>query len=223
MAGIWIEDRSTLKDVFALLGAEDWDCDWLITDLDCYDYEGWEGCEKWAEERLFLTNRQLLHDVELRDMQLIWGIFSALPAGCTEAEALAAGLPSFKLNERQESVYLSDTLLPQNTLAFLEISVEDSSSTTVVSADPELLKPLYGLPEWTEDAENSNRRFHQMRAMAEALTGELGWGGMNAFTRRNLYYLLWRTLYYHRPDRPVREEEVRAAYLELWKERGPYV
>lgn len=218
MAGIWIEDRSTLKDVFALLGAEDWDCDWLITDLDCYDYEGWEGCEKWAEERLFLTNRQLLHDVKLRDMQLIWGIFSALPAGCTEAEALAAGLPSFKLNERQESVYLSDTLLPQNALAFLEISVEDSSSTTAVSADPELLKPLYGLPEWTEDAENSNRRFHQMRAMAEALTGELGWGGMDAFTRRNLYYLLWRTLYYHRPDRPVREEDVRAAYLELWKE-----
>lgn len=218
MAGIWIEGRSTLKDVFALLGAEDWDCDWLITDLDCYDYEGWEGCEKWADERLFLTNRQLLHDIELRDMQLIWGIFSALPAGCTEAEALAAGLPSFKLNERGESPFLSDVLLPQNALAFLEISVEDSSSTTVVSADPELLKPPYGLPEWTEDAEKKNRRFHQMRATAEALTGELGWGGMDAFTRRNLYYLLWRTLYYHRPDRPVREEDVRAAYLELWKE-----
>lgn len=218
MAGIWIEDRSTLKEVFALLGAEDWDCDWLITALDCYDYEGWEGCEKWAEERLFLTNRQLLHDVELRDMQMIWGIFSALPAGRTEAEALAAGLPSFKLNERQESVYLSDTLLPQNALAFLEISVEDSSSTTVVSVDPELLKPLYGLPEWTEDAERKNRRFHQMRAMVEALIKELGWGGMNAFTRRNLYVRLWRTLYYHLPDRPVREEDVRAAYLELWKE-----
>lgn len=222
MAGIWIEDRSTLKEVFALLGAEDWDCDWLITDLDCYDYEGWEGCEKWAEERLFLTNRQLLHDVELRDMQFIWGIFSALPAGHTEAEALAAGLPSFKLNERQESVYLSDTLLPQNALAFLEISVEDSSSTMVVSADPELLKPLYGLPEWTEDAERKNRRFHQMRAMAEALIKELGWGGMNAFTRRNLYGRLWRTLYYHRPDRPVREEDVRAAYLDLWKEKEPH-
>lgn len=219
MAGIWIEGRSTLREVFSLLGAESWDCNWLMTDLECYDYEGWEGCEKWAESQLFLTNRQLLHDVELRDMQFIWGIFSALPAGCTEAEALAAGLPAFELNDRKESIYLSDTLLPQNSLAFLEISVEDSSSATVVSADPALLRSLYGLPEWTEDAEKKNRRFHQMRAMAGALTEELGWGGMNAFTRRNLYGLLWRALYDHRPDRPVREADVRTAYLNLWKER----
>ncbi len=217
MAGIWIEGRSTLREVFSLLGAESWDCNWLMTDLECYDYEGWEGCEKWAERRLFLTNRQLLHDVELRDMQFIWGIFSALPCGRAEAEAL--GLPSFRLNERGESPFLSDVLLPQHPLAFLEISVEDSSSTTAVSADAALLRPLYGLPEWTEDAEKKNRSFHQMRALAEALKEELGWGGMDAFARRNLYGLLWRALYYHRPDRPVREEDVRAAYLELWKER----
>lgn len=138
MAGIRIEGRSTLPEVFALLRAETRDCGWLVTDLSCYDYEGWEGCGKWAEERIFLTNRQPLHDVALRDMQFIWGIFSAVPVAYTEAEAL---------------------------------------------------------------------------------TKELGWGGMNAFTRRNLYALLWRALYHRRPDRPVRPEKVRAAYLDLWKEK----
>ena len=44
---------------------------WLITDLECYDYCGWDGCEKWAESRLFLSDEELRHDVNLRDMQFL--------------------------------------------------------------------------------------------------------------------------------------------------------
>lgn len=32
---------------------------WLISGLDCVDHCGWEGCEKWAQETLFLTDEPL--------------------------------------------------------------------------------------------------------------------------------------------------------------------
>lgn len=57
-----------------------------------------------------------------------------------------------------ESCYLVDVLRPQHPLAFLEIVSEDSSSVTVIAEDRALLEPLFHLPEWTEDAEASNRR-----------------------------------------------------------------
>lgn len=40
---------------------------------------------------------------------------------------------------------------------------------------------------------------------------------MDAYTRRNLTGLLWRELYHHRPERPVCESEIEAAYQRLWK------
>ena len=35
---------------------------WLITDLECYEHSGWDDCEKWAEEELFLTDEELCRD-----------------------------------------------------------------------------------------------------------------------------------------------------------------
>ena len=67
---------------------------WLITDLDCCDYCGWDGCEKWAERELFLTDEELLHDINLRNMQMIWGVFSAIPPNTPKR--ISTNIPSPK-------------------------------------------------------------------------------------------------------------------------------
>ena len=41
-------DTSQFKEILAAL-PELPPHNWLITDLDCFDYCGWDGCEKWAE------------------------------------------------------------------------------------------------------------------------------------------------------------------------------
>ena len=50
MAGVLIENSGYLWEILRLLGAERWNCNWLITELECYDHCGWDGCEKWAED-----------------------------------------------------------------------------------------------------------------------------------------------------------------------------
>ena len=73
MPCVYVE-TSCFKDILASL-PELPPHNWLITDLDCFDYCGWDGCEKWAERELFLTDEELLHDINLRNMQMIWGVF----------------------------------------------------------------------------------------------------------------------------------------------------
>lgn len=221
MAGVLIERNGCLRDILHLLKAETWECSWLLTGLECYDYCGWSGCEKWAEETLLLTNRELLYDVDLRDMQFVWGILSAIPARHTREEILAAGLPAFTdTNGRWRCG--GETLLPQHPLAFLEIISEDSSTVTVIARDRTLLRPLYGLPEWTEDAEEQNRRFRRLRTMADELVRERGWGRMSEYMRRNLYGGLWHDLYHHRPERAVCWNEVAARFDDYWRGEEKY-
>lgn len=210
MAGVWIEGRSTLREVFRLLNAREWDCNWLITDLECYDYCGWEGCEKWSRDQLFLSNQVLLHDVELRDMQFVWGILSAIPARYSKEQVLSEQLPSFESNRGESRV-----LLPQHPLAFLEISSEDSSSVTVIAKDAKILQPLYQLPEWTQDAERQNQQFCQMQRIVDQLINELGYGGMNEWMQTNLLFHLWHCLYHHQPEKTVQEKEIRELYLRI--------
>ena len=95
MPGILIERGGYLREILQLLGAAAWDCQWLITGLECYDTCGWEGCEKWGQETLLLSNGDFLRDVEARDMQFVWGIFSAIPASYTREEIFAHPLPAF--------------------------------------------------------------------------------------------------------------------------------
>lgn len=212
MAGILIENTGHLKEILRLLGAENWDCSWLITELECYDHYGWEGSERWAGETMFLSNRDFLHDVELRDMQFVWGILSAIPAPYTQEQVLSFPLPAFSEDENGETCYLSDELRPQHPLAFLEIMSEDSTSVTVIARDIEPLRPLFRLMEWTEDAESNNRRFRQLRQIADRLVGEWGYGSMTPWMRANLYFNLWQSLYHHRPEKAVCEDEVRKLY-----------
>lgn len=216
MAAVLIERGGYLREILRLLGAMDWDCRWLITGLECYQAQGWPGCEKWQQETPVLTNEELIQDIEARDLQFVWGIFSAIPSRYSRAEILSHPLPDF-LDENGRSRCLRQHLLPQHPLAFLEIFSEDSSTITVIAPRAEILRPLYGLDCWTEDAEEQSRRFLALEAVTDQLTRRQGYGAMDAYTRRNLTGLLWHELYHHRPDRPVRREEIEAAYLRLWK------
>lgn len=216
MAAVLIERGGYLREILRLLGASSWDCRWLITGLECYQAQGWPGCEKWQQETPVLTNEELIRDIEARDLQFVWGIFSAIPSRYPREEILSHPLPDF-LDENGRSRCLRQHLLPQHPLAFLEIFSEDSSTITVIAPRAEILRPLYGLDCWTEDAEEQSRRFLALEAVTDQLTCRQGYGAMDAYTRRNLTGVLWHELYHHRPDRPVRRGEIEAAYLRLWK------
>lgn len=211
MAGIFIENSGYLRQMLRLLGADHWACNWLVTELECYDDCGWDGCEKWASATLFLSNRALLRDVEFRDMQFVWGILSAIPAGISRRQVLEGPLPSFQ-DETGAWRPRPDSLQPQHPLAFLEIQSEDSSSVTVIARDEALLRPLWRLPEWMEDAEAYNRRGRQMEEVKDRLVRELGYGAMSPSLQRNLSFHLWQTLYHHQPEKEVHPDEVEALY-----------
>lgn len=110
---------------------------WLITELDCLDYCCWEGCEKWAKTELFLSDAELRRDVNLRNMQIIWGVFSAVPAQYTKAELDAFDAPSM-----DDPRYLGEQIVPQHPLAMLEIAVFDGWYLVVSARDEALLQRL---------------------------------------------------------------------------------
>lgn len=140
-----------LKDILATI-PELPSHNWLITDLECYDYSGWDGCEKWAEHELFLTNEELRRDVNLRNIQIIWGVFSAIPAEYSKEDIFKYPLP-----ESETPRYMSNRIVPQHPLALLELYVDDGCFTFVSSHDASLLEPLYKLPYETRDEEVDNR------------------------------------------------------------------
>lgn len=77
MPCVYIE-TSHFKDILAAL-PELPSHNWLITDLEYFDHCGWDGCEKWAEKGLFLTDKELRRDVNLRNMQIIGVCFQQYP------------------------------------------------------------------------------------------------------------------------------------------------
>lgn len=133
---------------------------WLITDLECYDYCGWDGCEKWANDKLFLTDEELRHDVNLRDMQFVWGVVSALPLSISKEEALA--YPHIGLQVNKGGFALKNHLSPQHPNSFLEIWSEDSAYIIVTAHNLDYLKPLYNLNCKTRDEELSNQKMNSV-------------------------------------------------------------
>ncbi len=150
MPCVYVE-TSQFKDILATL-PELPPHNWLITDLDCFDYCGWDGCEKWAERKLFLTDEELRRDVDLRNMQMIWGVFSAIPA-----EYSKDNICKYPLPELEDPRYMSNRIVPQHPLAFLELYADDGCFTYVSSHDAALLEPLYHLPYKVRDKEADNK------------------------------------------------------------------
>lgn len=124
---------------------------WLISGLECYDYCGWDGCEKWAEYDLFLTDEELKHDVNLRNMQIIWGVFSAIPAEYTKEEIDVHPHPMV-----ETTGYMRNYITPQHPLALLEFWICDGCYIIANAWRAELLQPFYGLPfeVWDEEKRN---------------------------------------------------------------------
>ncbi len=167
MPCVYIE-TSQFKDILAAL-PELPPHNWLITDLECYDYCGWDGCEKWSERELFLTDEELRRDVNLRNMQIIWGVFSAIPAEYSKEDIFKHSLPVSE-NPR----YMSSRIVPQHPLAFLELYADDGSFTFVSSYDSSLLELLYKLPYKVHNEEASNKLMNaQLRRIQDVLHQEV--------------------------------------------------
>ena len=138
---------------------------WLITDLECYDTSGWDGCEKWAQRELLLTDEAFLRDVKKRDMQFIWGVFSAIPTGYSETEIRGYPLP-----EAETPRYMANSILPQHPLAILELYAQDGGLTFVSARETSLLEPLYRLLCEVRDEEADNRVMNaQLRRIQDIL------------------------------------------------------
>ena len=125
---------------------------WLVSYLECYDTTGWDGCEKWDKQSLILTDEELRKDVYLRDMQFIWGAFSAIPKEYSKKD-----IEKYPLPELENSNYMANHIIPQHPLAFLEISVWDGYYTYICAHDENLLKPFWDLPYRVIDAEEDNK------------------------------------------------------------------
>ena len=167
MPCVYVE-TSQFKDILAAL-PELPPHNWLITDLECYDNQGWDGCEKWAERDWFLTDEELRRDVNLRNMQIIWGVFSAIPAEYSKEDIYKHSLPKSE-NPR----YASNRIVPQHPLAFLELYADDGWFTYVSSHDASLLETLYRLPFKVRNEEASNKVMNaQLRRIQDMLRKEV--------------------------------------------------
>ncbi len=151
MPAIFINSYGQLKSILELLELSE-PCNWLVSYLECYDTVGWEGCEKWDKRVLILTDEELKNDVYLRDMQFIWGAFSAIPKRYNQDDIL-----SYKLPELEIPDYMGNYIVPQHPLAILEIAVCDGGYTYISSKDESFLSSLYRLPCNVIDAEAYNR------------------------------------------------------------------
>ena len=167
MPCIYVE-TSQFKDILAAL-PELPPHNWLITDLECYDNRGWDGCEKWAERELFLTDEELRRDVNLRNMQIIWGVFSAIPAKYSKEDIYKYPLP-----ESENPRYMGNKIVPQHPLAIVELYADDGWFTFVSAHDTSLLEPLYRLPIKVRNEETSNRVMNaQLRRIQDMLRKEV--------------------------------------------------
>lgn len=206
MPCVWL-DTCYLKEVLAALRLPR--CSWLITDLECLDYCGWEGCEKWAEQELLLTDEALRRDVELRDMQIIWGVFSAIPASYSREELLRHPRP-----ESESPRYMGSHIVPQHPLAVLELYADDGSSLLVSARDAALLEPLERLSCKSRDEEASNRVMNaQLRRIQDALRRDVP--DVTAEEANEVQWRVWHRLFRERDD-AVEEACLCAAVREVY-------
>ena len=167
---------------------------WLITDLECYEHSGWDDCEKWAEEELFLTDEELCRDVNLRNMQFIWGVFSAIPTEYTKEDICQYPLP-----ETGNSRYMGNRIVPQHPLAIIELYALDGWCTFVCSHDTSLLEPLFQLPYKVINEEADNKIMNaQLRRIQDTLRKEVP--DVSPEVANEVQWKVWWTLFKDKSD-----------------------
>lgn len=204
MPAIYI-DTCYLKDILAAI-PELPPHNWLITDLECYDYCGWPGSEKWAKTELFLTDDELRRDINLRNMQIIWGVFSAIPIEYSKEDIYKYPLP-----KSQTPYYMSSRIVPQHPLSVLELYADDGSATLVSAHDPALLQPLYRLPYQTRDEEADNQRLNShLRRIQDMLRAQVP--DVPPLVANEVQWNVWRKLFMQNSF-PVDDDRLRAAVM----------
>lgn len=190
MPCVYIE-TSRLKEILAAL-PELPPHNWLITDLECYDYCGWDGCEKWAEQELFLPYEEFRQDINLRDMQIIWGVFSAIPSEYSKEDIYKYPLP-----EAETPYYMSSRIVPRHPLAVLELYADDGCSIFASAHNSDLLEPLYQLPYKVRDEETSNKIMNaQLCRIQDVLRKEAP--DVSPEVANAVQWKVWRTLFQDR-------------------------
>ena len=208
MAAILLEKCTALKEVLEVTPKLP-PHNWLVSALECCDYCDWEGSEKWAQDTLFLTDEELRHDVELRKMQIIWGAFSALPGDITEETAYSYELPYLDGN----SDFMREYIVPRHPLAYLEVSVIDSSYTVISAKDATLLEPFYALPYRIRDMGRENQRLNAdlrriqtlLRTVAPTVSAQLA---------NEVQWICWRKRF-RESEKPVEDGELLVSIREV--------
>ena len=192
MPCVYVE-TSRFKDILASL-PELPPHNWLITDLECYDNHGWEGCEKWGERELFLTDEELRRDINLRNMQILWGVFSAIPVEYTKEDIYKYPLP-----ESENPRYGANKIVPQHPLAFLELYADDGCFTYVSSHDATLLEPLYQLSCKVRNEEADNKIMNaQLRQIQDTLRKEVP--DVSSEVANEVQWKIWWLLFKDKSD-----------------------
>lgn len=112
---------------------DDFDCNWLITDIDAYPSNK-ETEEMLNTDYLFLSHKELLSLLEKEDFQWVWAIFSAIRKDITRDDILQYPLPN------RENASFDDSIFTQHPLAEIEIDCMDSSYFQIIVKDDKILK-----------------------------------------------------------------------------------
>lgn len=121
-----------LKAVNAI-GGRSLNYNWLITEIETStgDY--------FYEEYVILSNDELLDNLENKEIQWIWGTFSAIPKKYKQEEILKYNLPGVENIDKKE-------IKIQHPLAEIEIIAYDSTFVQLIAKDKtiaEKFKKLY--------------------------------------------------------------------------------
>ena len=110
-----------LKVVNAI-GGRNLDYNWLITEIETStgDY--------FNDEYVIVSNDELLDDLENKEIQWIWGTFSAIPKKYKQEEILKYNLPGVENIDKKE-------IKIQHPLAEIEIIAYDSTFVKHIAKD----------------------------------------------------------------------------------------
>ena len=189
MPALFIDSCSQLKSILEKSDSLP-PCNWLVSYLECYDTNCCEGCEKWGKHSFILTDEEFKKDIYLRDMQFIWGVFSAIPK-----EYSPKDIDKYALPELETPSYMANHINPQHPLACLEISVWDGSYTYICARNKDVLNLFEGVPYKVIDAEKDNQTMNRelcriqdiLRIMvpdvSEAVANDVQWECWHALFR----------------------------------------
>ena len=110
---------------------------------------------------------------------------------------------------------MSNRIVPQHPLAFLEFYFDDGWFMYASAHDADLLKPLYKLPYKIRDEEKSNQKMNaQLRRIQDILRKEVP--GVSAEAANEVQWSVWRSLFYNK-DEAVDDVKLHGAVIQEYQ------